>query len=283
MIFDVCVVGPITKDVVIVKGKKGERIGGTVYYSSLTLKKFNLNVCIFTKLNKNDLYLLKELDENNIKIFYKFSKETEIFYNIYEENVDKRIQEVYGTIEKIKYEDIKDINAKVFYFGPLLKEDIDINIYEILKKEKDVKIVLDIQGYLREKINNKIILKKLEDISFLEYIDILKLNEEEAKIISGKDSLEEAGKFLSEYSKEVVITAGSKGSIICYNKKTIKIPVFKPRKVIDSTGCGDIYTSVYLAMRLKGFSPESSGLLASIVSGINVEKGGFYIPFEFKF
>ncbi len=279
--YDICVIGPITKDIIVTKGRTVEKTGGVVYYSSLTAKKFNLNVCVITKTKKEDKYLINELIKNKIDVYWYESKGTMVFKNIYGGNVDERKQEVLEVSDPF---DIKEINvkSKIYYFGPLLNSDIPTEIYEKIKKENNI-VVLDIQGHLRKLEGKRIVLKPLNDLSFLEYIDILKTNEEEIRILSGEEDIIKGGLKIGKYVKELIITLGSKGSIVISENKVYKIPVFKPRRVIDPTGSGDIYTASYVCMRYKGFSIESSGLFASILSGLNVEKEGFNVPIEILF
>ncbi len=279
--YDICIIGPITKDIIVTKEKVVQKTGGVVYYSSLTAKKFNLKVCVITKTKEEDKYLIEELKEKGIDVFWKESKGTMTFKNIYKENVDERIQEVTEISDPF---DIKDINvkAKIYYFGPLLNTDIPLEIYEKIKREDNI-VVLDIQGHLRHLEGSRVVLRPLKDLSFLEYIDILKTNEEEIRILSGEKDIIEGGKKIAKYVKELLITLGSKGSIIISENKVYKIPVFKPRKITDPTGSGDIYTATYVCMRYKGFPIESSGLFASILSGLNVEKEGFNVPIEIEF
>jgi len=279
---DVLIVGHITKDIIEIKGEKFENPGGVVYYSSLTYKKLGLeNVGIFTKLKKEDINLLKELEKEGIKLFYKFSKNTTIFRNIYKEDVNERFQYVDSIADRINYEDIKDIEAKIYHFGPLTKGDIELDIFRKVKRENNL-VVLDIQGFLRKIENKKIKLEGLEDINFLKYVDILKTNEEEIRVLANIEDLEEAIREIGKYVKELVVTLGSKGSIVYYNKEMFKIPVFESRKLVDVTGCGDVYLASYVFLRYKGFKPRSSGIFASLVAGLKTEKKGIYIPIKIE-
>ena len=233
---------------------------------------------VLTKLNKDDELLLRDLKQENINITWKVSKHTTVFENIYDENVDKRDQKVLSIADPITIEDfpIKKYNA--VHLGPLVYSDISIDVYQKLKKMYgDVIVSLDIQGHLRFVENGRIILKSI-DIDFLKYIDILKLNEEEIYVLTKTPNYQDALRKLSKYVKEIVLTLGSKGSMVYYNGEIYEIPVFRPRKVTDVTGCGDVYMAAYLFMRLKGFHPQSAGLFASFVAGLKAEKVGVYIP-----
>lgn len=273
-IYDVGVVGHITKDVIEFQGKKYVKLGGVSYYFSIAAKAFGLNVVVLTKTSRDYKNNLKELEKYGIDILWKESKNTTLFRNIYGKSSDKRVQYVEKIADPFTLDEILEINAKIIHFGPLTNKDIDISVYEQVKKLKKCRISLDIQGHLREVKNNKVQLKKLENLDFLHYVDMLKCNEEEIQVLTGIKDMKKAIKTLSDYCNEIIVTLGSKGSIIYYEGNLYEIPVFKPRRFVDVTGCGDTYMATYLAMRYYGFGPKESGLFASMIAGLKIEKKG---------
>jgi len=273
-IYDLGVVGHITKDVIEFKEKKYVKLGGVSYYFSIAARSFGLNIIVLTKTSKNYKNNLRELEKYGIDILWKESKNTTLFRNIYRRSDDKRIQYVEKIADPFTLDEILKINAKIIHFGPLTNKDIGISVYEQVKKMKKCKISLDIQGHLREIKNNKVYLKKLKNLDFLHYVDILKCNEEEIQVLTGTKDIKKAIKFLSDYCNEIIVTLGSKGSTIYYEGNLYKIPVFKPRRFVDVTGCGDTYMAAYLAMRYYGFDPKESGLFASMIAGLKIEKKG---------
>ncbi|MFX1254370.1 MAG: hypothetical protein ACFFCZ_22350 [Promethearchaeota archaeon] len=93
--FDVCVIGHITRDIIISKNIEKEMPGGTAYYSSIALKNLGSNVCVVTKTAKKDKNLLNDLIVNNIPIVYRKSQKTSFFTNINLKEPDFRIQEIF--------------------------------------------------------------------------------------------------------------------------------------------------------------------------------------------
>ena len=109
----------------------------------------------------------------------------------------------------------------------------------------------------------------------LKYIDILKVNEHEAEVLTGFKDPEKAAKQLAQWGvKEVLLTLGSLGSLIYAEGKFYKIPAYAPKEVVDATGCGDTYVLGYLYMRNKGASYEEAGCFAAAMSTIKLEKSG---------
>ena len=56
------------------------------------------------------------------------------------------------------------------------------------------------------------------------------------------------------------------GSLIFDGKDFYRIPAYKPKEVVDATGCGDTYTIGYLYQRVSGAGIEEAGLFAAAMS-----------------
>ena len=61
----------------------------------------------------------------------------------------------------------------------------------------------------------------------------------------------------------VVITDGVNGSWIYQHPEIIHQPAIPPNKLIDTTGCGDVYHGAFLHALSKGSTPTEAALLAS--------------------
>ena len=109
----------------------------------------------------------------------------------------------------------------------------------------------------------------------LKYIHFLKANEHEMEVLTGHDDVVGAALKMYEWGvKEVLITLGSLGSVIYDGKTFHKIPAYKPREVVDATGCGDTYMTGYLYQRAKGASIDEAGRFAAAMSTIKIEASG---------
>jgi hypothetical protein len=74
-LFDICVVGLVTRDIVRIGGKEKKMPGGTAYYASMAMKSLGLNVAIITKVKKEDEALLGDL-KASIPVFLGESPRT---------------------------------------------------------------------------------------------------------------------------------------------------------------------------------------------------------------
>ena len=92
----------------------------------------------------------------------------------------------------------------------------------------------------------------------LQYVDYLLPNEEEALLLTGKDTAEEAARTLQDAGAgTVVVKCGSRG---CYllekEKEGVWIPAEEGAVCIDTTGAGDSFAAGFLFALSGGKSPE---------------------------
>lgn len=112
----------------------------------------------------------------------------------------------------------------------------------------------------------------------LAYINILKTDIMEAKILSGENNIKKAAVKLSTYGiDEIIVTLGEKGSLIYSKEKFYFIQSFPPRKIVDATGCGDTYMAGYIYKRLKSSDINESGRFAAGTASLKLEESG---PFK---
>jgi len=79
---------------------------------------------------------------------------------------------------------------------------------------------------------------------------------------------------------EVIVTLGSKGSLIYTGGVFYEIPAYKPDQVVDATGCGDTYMAGYLYMRSKNFDCVEAGKFGAAMATLKIESSG---PFKGSF
>lgn len=72
----------------------------------------------------------------------------------------------------------------------------------------------------------------------------------------------------------LVITFGSKGSIIYFGNKEFKVSCARVKKVLDPTGAGDAYRAGLIYGLLNNFETDKIGKIGACVSAYTVEKYG---------
>lgn len=104
-------------------------------------------------------------------------------------------------------------------------------------------------------------------------VDLLFCNEEEAKMFTGKDNLEEAREELKEWAHRFAITQGKNGAMIFDGDTFIDIEPYEV-DAVDSLGAGDMFSGAFLYAITNGRSFASAGKLASMASSRIVSQFG---------
>lgn len=250
--------------------------GGTSYYFSHGISHLNdwKNYKLVTSLAPSEYSSVDELTGKGLNVEIIPSKKTVYFENSYGINQNNRTQRVLAKADPFTVEKIQHIEAKIFHLGSLLSDDFSLDVIKYLSKKGILSV--DAQGYLREvRGENVYPIAWCEKKEALKYVHILKVNEHEAKVLTGLDDYQAAARQLAEWGvKEVLLTLGSEGSIIYAENSFYYIPAYPPKEVVDATGCGDTYMLGYLYMRNKGVSYEEAGCFAAALSTVKLEKSG---------
>ena len=273
---DICCIGHITLDKIVTPKQTTYMPGGTSYYFSYGIKhlKHAENYKLVTALAPSEYKAVEDMRAQDIEVEVMPSRKTVYFENKYGINQDERTQRVLAKADPFTVEELKNEEARFFHLGSLLSDDFSLDVVKFLSQKGILSV--DAQGYLREVRGEKVYPVDWKDKKeALKYIDILKVNEHEAEVLTGYNDLQKAAIQLSEWGvKEVLLTLGSMGSIIYAEGEFHRIPAYPPKEVVDATGCGDTYSMGYLYMRNKGASYEEAGRFAAAASTIKLEKSG---------
>ncbi|MHA1986373.1 MAG: PfkB family carbohydrate kinase [Promethearchaeota archaeon] len=274
-------------------------LGGSVSYCSLALRaytqsakiniishvgKLNFDMSLFTIIkNKNiDLKGIKYSDVKNTNFVLDYFNRA-------------RILTLKSKSPTLKFQDIpqKYLNhpPDILVLVPLCNEISYEYVLQISNHFPNLYIGIDLQGFIRNidengvvsYIHDEKIIKNLSKI--IKLIGdklILKGSEEEMKLLASeeKDNYNVMNFFEKFDSNGIfIMTLGEKGSLI-YRKgnNILEIPAFKPKKVVDETGAGDVYFSIFLYEFLQTDKSwgniEKIGYLASAAASFLVEKKG---------
>lgn len=273
---DICCIGHITLDKIVTPKQTTYMPGGTSYYFSHGIKhlKDKDNYKLVTALAPSEYKAVEEMRSAGIQVEVLPSRKTVYFENVYGENQDNRTQRVLAKADPFTVEELKNEEARIFHLGSLLSDDFSLDVVKLLSG-KGI-LAVDAQGYLREVRGEKVFPVDWKDKrEALKYIDILKVNEHEAEVLTGYKDAKQAALQLAEWGvKEVLLTLGSLGSLIYAEGVFHQVPAYPPKEVVDATGCGDTYAMGYLYMRNKGASYEEAGCFAAAMSTIKLEKSG---------
>lgn len=97
-------------------------------------------------------------------------------------------------------------------------------------------------------------------------VDLLFGNESELIALYETETFDEAVTELRHHCHTAAITVGHKGSVIVTRDEMIAVPAVPVRKVIDTTGAGDLYAAGFLHGLTSGKSLDECGYLGSVAA-----------------
>lgn len=180
-------------------------------------------------------------------------------------DVNNRLERQTGFMDPIMPNDVKNLlSCKVFVFIPISDYEIALDTLKYLKKRSKGTIIFDAHGPTTACLSNGERQRKfwIDRDQWLPYIDVLKMNLEEAQASWFKKEYETQDFTMSEEPnpaelrafaehclkmgvKCVCVTADSRGCFVYFKVRgKIKeelVPAVKVDQVIDTTGCGDSF------------------------------------------
>lgn len=180
-------------------------------------------------------------------------------------DMNNRLERQTGFMDPIVADDFKKLlDCKVFVFIPISDYEISLEALMYLKKRSKGLIVFDAHGPTTACLFNGERQRKfwIDRDQWLPYIDILKMNLEEAQAswfkkeyessdfeVSEEPNREELRAFAEHCLKKgvkcVYVTMDSRGCLVYYRQrgKTVEemVPAVKVNNVVDTTGCGDSF------------------------------------------
>jgi sugar/nucleoside kinase (ribokinase family) len=274
---DICCIGHITHDRIITPGTDVHIPGGASYYFTHGISHLldgNVSYKLITSLAEEDMQAVREIEALGIPAEVIPSRHTVYFENIYETDMNHRRQRVLAKADPFTVEALKDVKARYIVLGSLLADDFSLDVIRYLSGRGT--LVVDAQGYLREVRDQKVFAVDWPDkLEALRYIDILKVNEYEAAVLTGEKDLRKSVRRLAEWGpREVLLTMGDQGSLVYAQGLFYEIPAYAPSRVADTTGCGDTYVMGYLFRRCQGAGIPAAAHFAAAVSSLKLEHTG---------
>ena len=274
---DIICIGHITKDKIVTPKAEIYMPGGSSFYFSYGINHLdnkNLSYRLLTSLAEEDMQAVHDMRAAGIQVDGIPSRHTVYFENIYEADQNVRHQRVRAKADPFTIESVKDVKARYIVLGSLLADDFPLEVIQYLSTRGT--LVVDAQGYLREVRGEKVYaIDWKEKREALKYIDILKVNEYEAEVLTGTAHLHKAAETLASWGvKEVLLTQGSFGSTLLADGQFYDIPAYEPLNIVDATGCGDTFVMGYVYKRAQGASVDEAGHFAAAVSTLKLEASG---------
>ena len=237
----ILIVGTVAFDAIQTPfGKTDKIIGGAATYigisSSYFSKNLNLVSVVGDDFPSSGIKLLKKHNICTKGLQIKKREKTFFWSSRYHDNMNKRDTlethlNVLETFDPIIPEEYKD--SEYLMLGNLMPS-VQQKVLSQMKKRPKL-VVLDTMNFWMDNF--------MDDLKMsLKQVDILTINDEEARQLSGEYSLIKASKkILSMGPKFLIIKKGEHGAILFNNTDTFLCPAIPLEKVKDPTGAGDSF------------------------------------------
>ena len=267
--YDVLVIGPVSLDHNIdYQGNERKELGGAVVASGFAAAKSGNKTALFTKLNPADADVEARFAGSGADLYWKESKATCSIRNQYfTADKEKRACTSMGVCDPFKFEELPDIETKIYHFAGLVYGDFDGALFA--EAAKHGKVAVDVQCLLRHVEADKTMAFHdwAEKMEYLPCIDYLKTDAAEAEILTGLTDRAEAAKLLHSWgAKEVLITHNTE--VLAYDGKD--------RNLSGRTGRGDTTFAGYITERQRADIAEALQYCTALVS-LKMETPG---PFQ---
>ncbi|ABL78016.1 PfkB family carbohydrate kinase [Thermofilum pendens] len=276
---DVYLIGHLTVDIVVEGGNMRRSLGGTVTFGSLAAIRHNATPHVVSKVGRDfpDEYLMY-LGRNNVDLSYvRLSRylPTTKFKLVYREG-GERVLYLLSRCEDILSSDVPldKLKGNIAVIGALIGEVPPSVVQEI--SEHASLVVSDLQGYVRRQSEDRsIVLASTPEAKLLISLsDVVHAEVAEAKAVFGDLPPAELAKRIVEGGAAVaLVTLGAGGAYVATKQRVLFVPSF-PTRVVDRTGAGDVFTTVFaIEYHRLGDYREAAAYATAAVSFL-IEKPG---------
>ena len=263
----ILVVGTVAFDAIETPfGKTDKIVGGAATYiclsSSFFTKKLNLVSVVGEDFPKETIQMLKEKNVNTKGLQIKEGEKTFFWSGKYHNNMNTRDTmdtqlNVLENFEPIVPEELKD--SEFLMLGNLMPSVQKKVLDQMTKRPK--LIVLDTMNFWMD-----LFMDDLKEA--LKEVDVLTINDEEARQLSGEYSLVKAAKvILAMGPKYLIIKKGEHGALLFNNKEVFFAPALPLEEVFDPTGAGDSFAGGFIGYLAKTNDVSFENMKRAVING----------------
>ena len=235
------VVGTMAYDAISTPfGKVDKILGGAATYIGLSASRFNLNCGIVSVVGEDfenqHLNLLKNhgIDISGVEIVS--GGDTFFWSGKYHDDMNTRttLDTQLNVLENFKPKIPEHLKSPDFVMLGNLSPDVQLQALEQLNAKPKL-TVLDTMNFWMD--HSRSVLDQV-----IEKVDVISINDEEARQLTGEYSLVRAAAQIHQMGPEyVVIKKGEHGAFLFHNHEIFSAPALPLEEVIDPTGAGDSF------------------------------------------
>lgn len=272
--YDVVQLGHMCREEIVIGDKNSGMVpGSAVYCGAIACQRLGYKTAVVTKMNPVDKDLVKPFEDAGVDVVVLEDANTTKLSVVYpDETMSSREILVHNFADFFKIEEIPDYEVGVFHIGGISTHEITTDFLKQIK-EKGYKISLDSQTFLRNIEDGKIVHRDWkEKKEGLQYVDFLKIDDIELKLLTGQDDFAKGLKQLENWgASEILLTC--KTGVYAYKDGITFYERFTSSNILGRTGRGDTTISSYISKRLDSPMDVALKFCAAVVS-IKMETPG---------
>ena len=149
-------------------------------------------------------------------------------------------------------------SAKFVFLGNI---DPDLQLGVLEQVSRPELVVCDTMNYWIQG-------KKASLLQLLSRVDVLMVNDSEARELSGDWNIHRAGRWILRHGpKRVVIKQGEHGALLIEPRRTFYVPAYPLENVFDPTGAGDAFAGGFMAYLARTKSVAEDNVRRAMVYG----------------
>lgn len=261
------VVGTVAFDAIETPfGKTDKIIGGAATYiclsSSFFTNKLNLVSVVGEDFPKDAIKMLQNKSVNISGLQIKKGEKTFFWSGKYHNDMNSRdtLDTQLNVLENFNPVVPVDFNNSEFLMLGNLMPSIQKKVLDQMKKRPKL-IVLDTMNYWMDHF--------MEDLKeSLKEVDVLTINDEEARQLAQEHSLVKAAKIiLSMGPKYLIIKKGEHGALLFNNQEIFFAPALPLEDVFDPTGAGDSFAGGFIGYLAKTNDTSFENMKRAVIHG----------------
>jgi sugar/nucleoside kinase (ribokinase family) len=279
MDYDLTFVGHMCYDEIIpFRGTPLVAPGSAVLCGAMVAARVGKRVAAVVRMSPADQQILDPMREAGVHTYLIPSSVTTYSRVLHEsKNVDERRLTLVRSAGLITVEQVPVLSSRCVHLAGISDSEFDLGLMRGLKA-RGYSLSVDMQSFVRQ-VNPSTREIAFADVTHKEaivgWMDKVKLDVVEARILTGTDHLERAAVMVEQWGCPEVMITHAEGVLARVDGETF-YQRFSNSSVVGRTGRGDTTFAAYLAWRLDHGPEESLRFAAALVS-IKMERPG---PFQ---
>jgi sugar/nucleoside kinase (ribokinase family) len=271
---DMVIIGHISKDRILVDHQIQEAVGGAVYFAAFAARPAGINLLVITKLSIRNYDVLVPFWKHGIPVLSIPCRSTTIMVDSFTESGGyERVSRIVSVAAPFRRSDLPIPTAGIYYLGGLMRGEIPDRLIEELSIGG--KIALDLQGILRVRRGNSLVLRDWRKKKrYLPFVDFLKADLQESRLITGEIQPEKIIAKIHDWGVKEILITDTDGLIVSDGEHQ-RTGVFQSYSIESRTGRGDTCFASYLSHRLN-HNLEDSLEYCLKITNLKLQRPGAY-------